>query len=165
MQRFWLVLETCLFRISAGASTILTEIFVGILTHSRNIRLVQNCWLWYAAARCCSPKRFPRASRISSEVAPFGTRCSKAVIQYVGFSRRIQQLCSATVSNWRRNTAHDVVPSNFGGFVVLTPVPLPLPPSVRTSTPAILASSPRRVVPRPGSWGRALREGAPLCLL
>jgi hypothetical protein len=33
----------------------------------------------------------------------------------VDFSRHIQQLCSARVSNWRRNTAHDVVPSNLGG--------------------------------------------------
>jgi hypothetical protein len=56
-------------------------------------------------------------------------RPCKAVVKYVDFSRRIQQLCSAAVSNWRRNTAHYVVPSNFGGFAMPAPVPVPLPRS------------------------------------
>jgi hypothetical protein len=49
-------------------------------------------------------------------------RPCKAVIKYVDFSRRVQQLCSATVRKWRRNTAHDVFSSNLGGFATPAPV-------------------------------------------
>jgi hypothetical protein len=49
------------------------------------------------------------------------------VIKYVDFSWRVQQLCCASVSNWSRNTAHDVVPSILSGFATPAPVPVPLP--------------------------------------
>jgi hypothetical protein len=58
----------------------------------------------------------------------------KAVIKYIYFSRYVQQLCSATVSNWRRNTAHNVVPSNLGGSIELETIPVPLLRSARAST-------------------------------
>jgi hypothetical protein len=85
------------------------------------------------AAICWSPKLSSRASRVSLYVAPFGAPCSmsvarpyKATIKYMDFSWLVQQLRSATVSNWCRNKAHDVVPSNLGGFPAPAPVPVPI---------------------------------------
>jgi hypothetical protein len=63
----------------------------------------------------------------------------------VDFSRLGEQLCSATVSNWRRNTAHGVVPSNLCGFVAPAPVPLPFPCSASASSPLNCVWNSRRV--------------------
>jgi hypothetical protein len=43
-------------------------------------------------------------------------------------------LCSAQVLNWRRSTVHAAVPSNFGGFAVLTQFSVPLPCTARALT-------------------------------
>jgi hypothetical protein len=85
-----------------------------------------------------------------------------------------QQLCSATVSNWRRNTAHVVDPSNLGGFAA--PVPFPVlwyaPRSAWASTFSTaselrverpLLGLPLLASP-PGPPGPALQEGPPSCL-
>jgi hypothetical protein len=48
-------------------------------------------------------------------------------------------LCSAMVLNLCWNTAHDVVLSNFSGFVAPAPIPLPLLCSAWASTSAVLA--------------------------
>ena len=77
--------------------------------------------LFYLTAICGGKVLvYDRSYRASSYVAPFGTPCSTsaertgvAVIRYVDFYRRVQQLCSATVSNWRRNTAHELARSNL----------------------------------------------------
>jgi hypothetical protein len=52
----------------------------------------------------------------------------------VAFSRCVQQLCSAVVSNWPQNMAHNVVLWNLGGFAMPVLVPLPPPLSARAST-------------------------------
>jgi hypothetical protein len=60
-------------------------------------------------------------------------RTFRAVIKDVHFSWGFQWLC-ATVSNLRRNTAQDAVPSNTGGCAVLALTPSPLPRSALATT-------------------------------
>jgi hypothetical protein len=57
-----------------------------------------------------------------------------AVISYDDFSWSDQWLCSATVSNWRLNTAQDVFPLNVGGCPVLVPTSCARPSSALAST-------------------------------
>jgi hypothetical protein len=79
-------------------------------------------------------------------------RPCKKVIKYVNFSWRMQQLWSATVSNWRRNTAHDVIPSNFGGFAALAPDPGIFPRSARASTSFTWVWNSRQVIVWASNW-------------
>jgi hypothetical protein len=115
-------------------------------------------WLRYAAARCLSPKRSSRASKVSSQVAPFRTPCSKSSgpalqggDQVCGFLQASPAVMFCYSLELDRNTAHDVVPTNFGGFPALAPVPVPLPRSARASTSAILEPSSRRILSIGGS--------------
>jgi hypothetical protein len=55
-------------------------------------------------------------------------------IMYVDFSRYDQRLCSATISNCRRETLHVVVPLNVGGGAALAPTAGVFPGSVLVST-------------------------------
>jgi hypothetical protein len=45
-------------------------------------------------------------------------------------------MCSATISNWRQNTAQDIVSSNFGGCAMLTQAAGLLPWSATALTPS-----------------------------
>jgi hypothetical protein len=54
-------------------------------------------------------------------------------------------LCSVTVSNWRRNTLHDVFPLNVGGCTMLVPTPCARPSSALASTTSNRASICERV--------------------
>jgi hypothetical protein len=95
-----------------------------------------SCRFWLPLLQLLSKwSGFPQLQPCRTSAArPFS-----AVIRYVDFSWSEQRLCSATVSNWRRNTAQDVFPLNVGGYTVIVPTPCARPSSALASTASYLA--------------------------